>query len=105
MTRYTRVSDEPEFIEVNYKDIYDMQCEKSREMGKTWYKGTGIPPSDHPLHDRINMGGCANCGNENILVIAATWSVHPMNGDVYWDYEVSCERCGKYTQCSYSEND
>lgn len=102
---YERTSKKPEFIEEDYITRYNEPCSYIRELGKYWYKGTGILIEDHPLQKFINMRGCANCKSENVLVIAAQRSVHPMNGDVYWDYEIRCKDCGMYTQRSFSENE
>ncbi len=69
------------------------------------YRGSGISQGEHPLKDRINFYECGNCKNKNTKIIYAKWVVHPMSGDVYWDYEMHCEKCGKYTTYSYAEND
>jgi len=37
-------------------------------------------------------------------VIAAQYNVHPMSGDLYYDYEMVCEACGQFTTASYCEN-
>lgn len=71
---------------------------------KDWYFGTGIPPAEHPLNWQITFGKCGNCQSDDVLVIAAQSVVHPYSGDLYWDYEIVCQQCGKFTTQSYSEN-
>ena len=69
------------------------------------YRGAGIRIDEHPLKSHCNMQGCGNCKSDNVLVIYAQWSVSVHSGDSYWDYEIICEDCGKYTSRSFSEND
>lgn len=72
--------------------------------GSGWYRGTGIAPAAHPLAGEIPFAGCEHCTSRNVLVIAAQRSIHPMSGDEYWDYELVCQICGRFTQRSYAEN-
>lgn len=102
---YSWLRDKPHFVPENYKEIYKLPCEKFKEMGQKWYRGTGIPIEDHPLNGHIRFSGCKNCESDDVLVIAAQWSVSYHSGDQYWDYEIYCNNCGKYTQRSYAEND
>jgi len=99
------INNEPQLIDKDYKKRYDEPCKEIRESGKTWYKGTGINWEKHPLKRFIPKFGCANCNNKDVKIIAAQFSVHPMSGDRYWDCEVFCAKCGKYTQRAYAEND
>jgi hypothetical protein len=69
------------------------------------YWGTGISYEEHPLKDKFSFYVCGNCESKSVKIIYAKWAVHPMSGDVYWDYEIHCEDCGKYTTYSYAEND
>ncbi len=102
---YVRSSDEPKFVPKDYKKIYTNPCSKFKEFGQKWYKGTGVSPKGHPLKGHIRFSGCGNCESENVEVIAAQWSVSYASCDQYWDYEIFCEDCGKYTQRSYADND
>lgn len=97
------INNEPQLIEKDYKKRYKTPCSLFKGF-QNWYKGTGISPQDHPLNGYINMKGCGNCKSENVKVIAAEWNVAYHSGDVYWDYEIYCEDCGKYTQRAYAEN-
>ena len=97
------ISDKPSLIK--NKDMYKEPCKKYNEMGKTWYRGTGISWEKHPLKEFIPKFKCGNCGNEDVKIIAAQFNVHMMSGDRYWDCEVYCIKCGKYTQRAYAEND
>lgn len=99
------ITDNPRFVPNNYKELYSAPCEKIKEYGQTWYKGTGISFVDHPLKNHIWFNGCGNCESNNVKVLAAQWSVSYHSGDQYWDYEIFCEDCGKYTQRAYAEND
>ena len=102
-------TDTPKMVDANYKELYSDPCLADNENSgfKMIYYGTGIRRDSHPLKKRINMRGCGNpkCGSEHVKVIYAQWSVHPMSGDKYWDYEIFCEDCKKFTLRSYAEND
>ncbi|MBD3253910.1 MAG: hypothetical protein GF383_02405 [Candidatus Lokiarchaeota archaeon] len=99
------ICDSPQLISKDYREKYTSACEKYKESGQIWYKGMGIPIENHPLKDYIWFKGCGNCESNEVKIIAAQWSVHPMSGDRYWDYEIFCENCGKYTQRAFAEND
>ncbi|MBN2227951.1 MAG: hypothetical protein JW779_00035 [Candidatus Thorarchaeota archaeon] len=73
----------------------------------TWmeYIGSGVEIAGHPLKDRCNMRGCAACESENVRVIYGKWCVSAHSGDAYYDYEIVCLDCGKFTARSYNEND
>ena len=103
MTSWT--VDTPYLAPEDYKTRFDAPCIyfPNYKM-QDWFLGTGIKPSDHPLAWRIEFGGCGHCQSNNVLVIAAQYSVHPFSGDLYWDYEIVCNECGKFTTRSYSEN-
>ena len=98
------VRDTPKLIEANYTSKYETSCEEFQLAGQTWYKGTGVPPDQHPLKDHIWFGTCGRCGSESVLVLAAQWSVSFSSGDQYWDYEIVCVDCGAFTQRAYAEN-
>ena len=103
----TWIRDTPALAAKDYKTRYSTPCQprdSQQEMGFEWYVGTGIEPAAHPLEGQIHFAGCGACGSEQVLVIAAQWNVHLMSGDVYWDYEVECQTCQKFTQRSYAEN-
>ena len=101
-----RVSDEPRLAPKDYLDQYSEPFEGDDGGFEIDYYGLGVRPSEHPLNDRMPLTGsqCGNCKSQDVLIIAAKWSVHPMSGDCYWDFECYCESCGKYTIRSYAEN-
>ncbi|MHA1760307.1 MAG: hypothetical protein ACTSXA_06765 [Candidatus Heimdallarchaeota archaeon] len=103
---YLQVRDSPRLAPANYREIYDKPCELVGEFNwlKQVYRGTGVAPKDHPA-ENVPIGNCENCKSENVLAIYTQWSVSPHSGDKYWDYEIFCEDCGKYTSKSYAEND
>lgn len=98
------IRDEPYLTSADYRTKYSEPCVKVKQYGQTWYFGTGIAPEEHPLKGHIGIRGCGNCQSENVKVIAAQRSVSYASGDQYWDCEVYCEDCGKYTQRAYAEN-
>ncbi len=104
----TRTSSSPVFAPADYKTRFKVPCavdgELSNSYHQTWYAGTGIRPAEHPLEGYIGFSGCGSCGSGDVLVIAAQWCVSYASGDAYWDYEIACNACGKYTQRSYCEN-
>lgn len=102
---FSWVRDKPRFVPENYKEVFASPCEKFKESGQEWYKRTGIPPEEHPLKGNIWFSGCENCESEKVKVIAAQWSVSFHSGDQYFDYELFCENCGKYTQRAFADND
>lgn len=91
----------PRLVPADYKTVFTAPCARF-EGGQTWYKGTGVAPAVHPLH--LPVEGCEACQSTEVLVIAAQYSSSPMNGDEYWDYEIECQACGKFTQRSYADN-
>ena len=103
---YEVVGDVPRLAPSDWKTRFTEKLvpgEKNDWDGST-YRGTGVPIEDHPLKRNCNMHGCGNCESDNVKVIYAQWSVSVASGDAYWDYEVICEDCGKYTSRSFSEN-
>ncbi|MBN1411342.1 MAG: hypothetical protein JW969_10905 [Spirochaetales bacterium] len=77
-----------------------------------WYHGTGVSPKDHPGNELLRVlkshlpgSRCGYCESDDVLVIALQGCVHPMSGDAYYDYEIVCKQCGKFTSYSYAEND
>ena len=104
---YSNVSDTPRMVDEDYKKKYPDPCiaDEGNSGFKMIYFGLGITRNKHPLKKRINMRECGNCNNADVKVIYAQWSVHPMSGDTYWDYEVYCEKCKKYSSRSFAGND
>lgn len=99
------LGDSPRFTRPDYKTYYRDPCVREEDFGKTWYRGTGIVRSEHPLADRLSFSTCDGCESRDVLVIAAQRSVHPMSGDLYYDYELECCRCGRFTARSFAGND
>ncbi|NHJ46980.1 MAG: hypothetical protein FK733_04250 [Asgard group archaeon] len=103
---YRRVQKTPKFVSQDYKTKYDKPCipeEIEYDLEMTHW-GTGIEPENHPLKNHIRFHDCKNCESLNVKVIYASWCVSPNSGDAYWDYEIYCEDCQMYTQCSFSDN-
>lgn len=98
------VRDSPGLVPAAYKTRFDSACQRQVD-GFEWYKGTGVAPGDHPLASCIPFKACEACGSDRVLVIAAQWNVHWMKGDEYWDYELECQMCKKFTQRSFADND
>jgi hypothetical protein len=104
----TWIRDTPSLAAKDYKTRYSRPCQprdSQQEFGFEWYVGTGIEPAAHPLEGHIRFAGCAACDSERVLVIMAQWNVSFSSGDAYWDYELECQACGKFTQRSYAGND
>lgn len=98
------VTDEPRFIENDYESRYSDPCQMLKDGLEKLCKGSGISPASHPLKEFIRFRNCGNCKSKTVKVLYARWVVHPMSGDAYWDYEIYCEKCKKYTQRSFTEN-
>ncbi len=77
------------------------------EMFSWEYYGSGIAPSEHPLKDELGLErrSCLNCESHHILVIYAQRTIHPMSGDEYYDLEVVCQDCGKFSVYAFADND
>jgi hypothetical protein len=105
----TRTSQTPVFAPVDYKIHFKTPCKLDTELSDSrhqdWYAGTGIEPGKHPLDGTIWFSCCGSCKSNDVLVIAAQWCVSHHSGNEYWDYEITCNTCGRYTQRSFSEND
>ena len=101
------VSKKPSLTSLNYKTKYDTPfvVEKKKKTGFEWYRGTGVEPRLHPLKDQINFIDCRNCNSKNVHVIAAQWNVNLTNGDQYYDYELGCLDCEKFTRVTFADND
>lgn len=71
------------------------------------YKGAGIAPQDHPLNAELHIEqrNCLKCESQNLLVIYAQKTIHPMNGDEYYDLEMHCQDCKSFSIFAYSDND
>ena len=100
------ISETPRMVDEDYKEKYPEDCIADEDNSglKKIYFGSGIAPSKHPLKKHVRFGKCENCNDPDVKVIYAQWSVHPMSGDAYWDYELFCEKCKKYSSRSYAEN-
>ena len=96
-------SDAPRFVPADYKKRFSEPCE-FHPGERDWYKGTGISPKKHPLAKQILFYGCANCDSNRVLVIAAQHNFHLMNGNAYWDYELYCRACKKFSLYAYAED-
>jgi len=103
---YERVNDSPVLGPEDFKNL-DQPIIANEDNEWTWmeYYGSGVDISNHPLKDRCNMHGCAECKSENVKVIYGKWCVSTASGDAYFDYEIVCEEWGKFTARSYNEND
>jgi len=104
---YCLKTNHPRFASVDYKIEYDKPCipEKLELDIEMTHYGTGIHPNNHPLKGHIRFRNCENCSSDKVLVIYAHWCVSTHSGDAYWDYELICEDCQMFSQCSYAEND
>ncbi|MFW9794295.1 MAG: hypothetical protein ACFFEE_08335 [Candidatus Thorarchaeota archaeon] len=104
---YERVTDSPSLVPDEYETEYDEPIIANDDNEGIWreYYGTGVKIEDHPLKDYINMSGCGECENTDVNVIYGKWCVSTASGDVYWDYEIVCSNCGKFTARSFNEND
>ncbi len=103
---YERVNDSPVLGSKDFLQ-FDQPIIANENNEWTWmeYYGSGVDISNHPLKDRCNMHGCAECKSENVKVIYGKWCVSTHSGDAYYDYEIICEDCGRFTARSYNEND
>jgi hypothetical protein len=97
------VSDTPRFIAADYEATYSEPYVKVRQYGQDWYLGKGVRWEDHPLKGYIPKYRWGNCESENVKIIAAQWCVSYASGDQYFDCELICADCGKYTQYSYAD--
>lgn len=86
-------------------------CVMTEFQGQEWYHGTGVRPEDHPgrsvlriLDQHLPGTECGFCQSKNVLVISLQGCVSWNSGDAYYDYEVKCQDCGKFSSFSYSEN-
>lgn len=104
---YERVTDTPSFVSIEYETEFSEPIipNEMNEMAWQEFYGTGVPFDGHPLEKHINFNGCGACESSNVNVIYATWSVSTASGDAYWDYEIVCGDCGKFTARSFNEND
>ena len=99
------INEQPMLVPEDYKTRYESSCEAQSSDNFPWYKGTGVSPEKHPLHFDIPFvyASCGACNSKDVLVIAAQWNVSFSNGDKYWDYEVECQQCRKFTKRSYAD--
>lgn len=102
----SRSSNEPYFNR-NYKNDSQLCAKINDEAFKSEYAGSGISLQEHPLKEDLNMEKrtCVACRSKNIKVIYAQRSIHPMNGDEYYDFEVVCGNCGIFSIFSFADND
>ncbi|MBD3404628.1 MAG: hypothetical protein GF411_00655 [Candidatus Lokiarchaeota archaeon] len=104
---FVSVHDTPQLASGDYATIFTQPVVPNEDNSgiKKIFQGTGIRIEKHPCKNRIEMCGCESCDSDNVLVIFTQWSVHPFSGDCYWDYELICNDCGKYTLRSYAGNE
>ena len=104
---YERITDSPSFVPKGYETEYSEPLIANEENEGIWqeFYGTGVPIDGHPLKKHINFYSCGECESSEVMVIYATWSVSTASGDAYWDYEIACRDCGKFTARSFNEND
>ena len=104
---YETVEDTPRIASKDFATIYNepLIADENNDWLGMVFRGSGISVDDHPLKERMNMRGCGACSSDNVKVIYAQWSVSPHSGDSYWDYEIICADCGKFTARSFNEND
>ncbi|MCP4439013.1 MAG: hypothetical protein GY810_08735 [Aureispira sp.] len=90
-----------------YKNSSQACEEIHSSMTELVYSGSGIVPSQHPLNKDLGLSyaSCHNCDSKNIMVIYTKRCVHPFSGDEYYDYEILCQDCHKFTQVSHADND
>ncbi|MDX2172550.1 MAG: hypothetical protein SFY56_05475 [Bacteroidota bacterium] len=53
---------------------------------------------------RFTDCGKNTCADKNILVDYCHLTVHPVSGDAYVDYKISCTLCLRSKKIAYSEN-
>ena len=104
---YERVTDSPSFVSNEFESEYAEPLIANERNEGVWQEfwGTGVPFEEHPLKSHINFYGCGECKSSNVDVIYGHWSVSTASGDDYWDYEIVCKDCGKFTDRSFNEND
>lgn len=86
-------------------------CEEHAFQGQQWFCGTGVPPAEHPMRGEmraleigLDHADCLYCGSKDVRVIALQGCVSMHSGDAYYDYELLCNQCGKFSAVSYAEN-
>ena len=104
---FERVTDEPSFVSKDFETDYSEPIIENERNEMVWmeFYGTGIPIENHPLKNHINFSSCGACKSSNVKVIYGMWCVSTASGDAYWDSEIVCEDCGKFTSRSFNEND
>ena len=103
---YETITDTPRIASKDYSTFEKpIMPDEDNDWIAMVYRGSGVSINEHPLKDRMNMHGCGECRSDNVLVIYAQWSVSTHSGDSYWDYEIVCGDCGKFTARSFNEND
>ncbi len=103
---YEVVSVSPRLAPDNWKTAFDKELvpDEKNDWDGMIYRGTGLPIDNHPMKERLHMHGCGNCNSNDVEIIYAQWSVSVASGNEYWDYEMFCNDCKKYTSRSFSEN-
>lgn len=103
---YETVTDTPRIASKTYMEsAAPIVPDEGNEWTWMQYEGTGVTIDEHPLKERCHMRGCGECSSENVLVIFGRWCVSTASGDEYWDYEIKCIDCGKFTARLFSDND
>ncbi|MHA1379194.1 MAG: hypothetical protein ACTSRG_12500 [Candidatus Helarchaeota archaeon] len=103
----TNVTKKPQFIEKKYKKKYKEPYKEVVEFGQEWLKGRGVLWIDHPLKNKIPKWAtiCGNCKNDETKIIAAHWEIDIHTGNPFWDCEVYCDKCKRYTQYSLARDE
>ncbi|GAB4339678.1 MAG: hypothetical protein OHK0038_18940 [Flammeovirgaceae bacterium] len=98
MSVYTRKSPHPILARKDFSTFWKEEVVYVKD--KDAYEGKGILAEKHPLKNYIEHMK----NNHDKLIIYARYVVHPMNGNVYWDYEIK-ENNDSFLLYSYAEND
>jgi hypothetical protein len=99
------ITKKPFFVDEKYKKMFKGEpCKHLIEYGEEWYKGTGVEWNEHPLKSYLPKWAsvCAQC-KEDSKIIAARLVIDPHSGTSYWENEVYCEKCKKFTQRTNAE--
>lgn len=86
-------------------------CKPHQFQGQEWFCGSGIRPADHPMRNEmralelgLDQADCLYCESKDVYVIALQGCVSMHSGDAYYDFELRCNQCEKFSVYSYAEN-
>ncbi len=69
------------------------------------YAGTGVTRDEHPLSKSCDgFMPCSFCERADVLVVYARYAISHASGDAYYDCEVYCADCKRFTTKSFSEH-